>query len=52
MALNDQQHPLTLDRLANALTELQGKLANAHAQIAAQQNNLNETQHKLTIGTQ
>ena len=52
MALNNQQHPLTLDTLANALTELQGQLANAHAQIAAQQNNLNETQQKLTLATQ
>ena len=52
MPLNSQQPPLTLDTLANALTELQGQLANAHAHIAAQQNNLNETQQKLALATQ
>ena len=36
--------PLTLENRANATTELQAQLSNAHTQIAAQQNNLNETQ--------
>ena len=52
MAANNQQRPLTLDTLANALTELQGHVANAHAQSAAQQNNPNEAQQKLAFATQ
>ena len=44
--------PLTLETLANAVTDLQGQLANAHAQIAAQRNNLNETQQRLSMTAQ
>ena len=44
--------PLTLQTLANVVTDLQGQLANAHAQIAAQQNNLNETQQRVNLTAQ
>ena len=46
------QPPLTLYTLANDITELQGQLSNAHAEINVQQNNLNETQQKLTLSAQ
>ena len=46
------QQTLTLENLASAVNELQNQLRNAHAQIAQQQNTINENQQKLNHATQ
>ena len=51
MALKHHQL-VTLQTPVSAVTELQNQLRNAHAQIARQQNTINETQQKLNHATQ
>ena len=51
MAGNNQQSPLKLDTLTNALTELYGPNLRDHAQIAAQQNNLEVIKEKPVFAT-